>query len=104
MGTVTFDICQSGFHNHNVRGRHVTSGQHTSSGTASSLTDGAAGGGSAVDGVMGDILTIMVDEDARLTFGDDNTPTAVSGIILPANEWQNLEISNPGAIKIIDVA
>lgn len=104
MGTATFDICQSGSFNPNVRGAYVTGGAHTTSTSASSLTDGAAGAGSAVSGVVGHILRIKVDEDARLLFGDDNDPTATNGINLPSGEWGDYEISHPGEINVIDVA
>ena len=104
MGTATFDICQSGSFNKNVRGAFVTSGAHTTSTTASSLTDGVAGGGSAVDAKAGDVLTIVVDEPARLRFGDGNIATATAGILLTADVAEFIEISHPGAISIVDIA
>lgn len=103
MGTAVFDICRSGAFNKNVRGALVTSGAHTTSTSSSSLTDGAAGGGSAVDGQTGFILTILPDEDMRIKYGG-GTPTATDGIIIGGGIWHNLEISNDGAINIIDVA
>jgi len=103
MGTVSYDICESGTFNKNVRGALVVSGAHTTSTTSSSLTDGAAGAGSAVDGKVGCILTIVGDEDMRLKFGGA-TPTASDGIMIFADTVTYLEIPHPGAINLRDVA
>ena len=103
MGTATFSIAKSGYGNPNVRGRLVTSGAHTTSTSASNLTDGAAGGGSAVTGNKGDILTIRMDEDARVQFGGV-AATATLGHYIAANETTDLEISGRGTISIIDMA
>jgi hypothetical protein len=103
MGTATFSISKYGVANPNVRGRLVTSGSHTTTTTASSLTDGAAGGGSAVSGNAGDVLTIRVDEAARIKFGGQ-TATATDGLIVFADETADLEVSGAGTISIIDVA
>ena len=103
MGTATFSISTTGQVNPNVRGRYVTGGAHTTSTSASNLTDGAAGGGSAVSAVKGDILTIQVDEAARVLFGGE-TATATAGLIVYASETADLEITANGAISIIDVA
>lgn len=103
MGTATFSISKPSKSGAPVRGRLVTSGAHTTSTTASSLTDGAAGAGSAVTASRGDVLHIKVDEDARLAFGGD-TATATLGHILFANEARDIEIPESGAISIVDVA
>lgn len=103
MGTAVFSISKSGYGNPNVRGRLVTSGAHTTLTSASDLTDGAAGGGSAVTGNKGDILTIRGDEDMRVRFGAV-AATATLGLLVPANETTDLEISGTGTISIIDVA
>lgn len=103
MGTATFSICKGGYKNNNVRGRLVTSGAHTTSTTVSSLTDGAAGAGSAITANQGDILTIQVDEAARVQFGGVDA-TATSGHIIFASETADFEISGSGTIRIIDVS
>jgi hypothetical protein len=103
MGTATFDICRSGRTNDNVPGKFRTSGAHTTSTSASNLTDGAAGGGSAITARLGDILHINVDENARVMFGGE-AATATLGFILFANQARDLEVSADGTISIIDVA
>jgi hypothetical protein len=103
MGTATFSISKPGQVNRNVRGRYVTGGAHTTSGTASNLTDGAAGGGSAVSANKGDILTIQGTEAMRVLFGGE-TATATDGMIVFAVETADLEITASGTISIIDVA
>lgn len=107
MGTATFDISKYG-HNRGqgagtTPGEFVTSGAHTTSTTASSLTDGAAGAGSAITAVRGDVLHIQGDEDMRIRFGG-TAATATAGMILFANTPRDIEISASGAISIIDVA
>jgi hypothetical protein len=103
MGTATFSISKYGDGNRNTRGRLVTSGAHTTSTTASNLTDGAAGAGSAITASKGDVLTIQVDEAARVKFGGE-TASATDGLILFANETADLEVSGSGTISIIDLA
>lgn len=103
MGTATFSISKVGQVTDNVRGRLVTSGAHTTSTAASSLTDGAAGAGAAVSANKGDVLTIQVDEAARVKFGGE-TATATDGLIVFASETADLEITASGAISVIDVA
>lgn len=103
MGTATYSVAKAGFNNKRVRSVLVTSGAHTTSTTASNLTDGAAGAGSAITGVRGDIITIQVDEAARIDFGG-TAATATSGHIIFAAETADFEIPESGAISIIDVA
>lgn len=103
MGTATFSVSKYGVNSKAVRGGYVTGGAHTTSTTASSLTDGAAGGGSAITMVKGDVLTIQVDEAARIRFGG-NTATATAGHILFADETADIEADASGAVSIIDVA
>lgn len=102
MGTAVFSISKPPINGAPVRGTLVASGAHTTTTTASNLTDGAAGAGAAVTGKRGHILTIQVDEQARVMFG--GTATATVGQILFAGETADLEISGGGAISIIDVA
>lgn len=102
MGTATFTISKPG-NNPNVRGRLADSGAHTTSTTASNLTNGAAGGGSAVSARKGDIITIQVDEAARVNFGGV-AATATVGHIVFAAETADIEVSANGAISIIDLA
>ena len=107
MGTATFDIArlsrQRGSGAGTVIGALVTSGAHTTSTTASSLTDGAAGAGSAITAVKGDVLHIQGDEAMRVAFGG-STATATLGHILFATESRSIEVPTTGAISIIDVA
>lgn len=103
MGTATFSISKSGFINKNVRGEYVDGGAHTTSTSASNLTDGAAGSGDAITALRGDILTIQVDEAARVNFGG-TAATATAGHILFAGETADIEIPAGGTISVIDVA
>jgi hypothetical protein len=103
LGTATYSICRVGLTSQNVAGRFVTSGAHTTSTTVSSLTDGAAGAGTAVDVGPGDILTIRGDEDMRVMFGGVDA-TATLGHIVFANETTSIEVSGAGTVRIIDVA
>ena len=103
MGTALFDISKVAETTESARGRLVTSGAHTTSTTASDLTDGAAGAGSPIAGIRGQILTIKPDEDMRVRFGGD-AATATLGHIVPANETSFIEIPGDGAISIVDVA
>lgn len=103
MGTATFSICKSGYTNNNVRGAYVTGGAHTTSTTASNLTDGAAGGGTAVVATKGNILTVTPDEAMRVMFGGEASSQTV-GHICPANIPTDLEVTGSGNISITDVA
>ncbi len=103
MGTATFSISKYGHKYQGVRGRFVASGAHTTSTVVSSLTDGAAGAGSAITANQGDVLTLKIDEDARIMFGGVDA-TATSGLIVYANTPTDLEVSGTGTIRIIDVA
>lgn len=107
MGTATFDISKYAVNRGSsagaLAGELVTSGAHTTSTTASSLTDGAAGAGSAVTAVRGDVLHIQGDEAMRVAFGGD-AATATSGHVLFASETRVIEVPASGAISIIDVA
>jgi hypothetical protein len=103
MGTATHTISHYGDKYHGARGRVVTSGAHSTTTAASNLTDGAAGAGSAITGVKGQLLTLRGDEDMRVQFGGV-AATATSGHIVFANETTGLEISGDGTISIIDVA
>lgn len=107
MGTATFSI---GKYSRNrgsaagtVMGEYVTGGAHTTSTSASNLTDGAAGAGSAITGVAGDVIRIQVDEAARINFGG-TTATATAGHIIFASETAEFEIPTSGTISVIDVA
>jgi len=103
MGTATFSISKSGYTNQNIAGRLVASGAHTTSTSASNLTDGAAGAGSAITAQHGDVLTIQCTEPARIRFGGE-TATATLGHIIFPDQTRDLEISGSGTISIIDVA
>lgn len=103
MGAVTFSISKVSRSGAPVRGALVASGAHTSSTSASNLTDGAAGAGSAVTPRAGDVLTLRVDETARVAFGGE-AATATSGQIVFADETTDLEVSGTGLVSIVDVA
>ena len=107
MGTATYDIAKYGKERRNgaatVIGELVTSGAHTTSTSASDLTDGAAGAGNAGYGIAGDVIHIQVDENARIAFGGTDA-TATAGHILFANTSRDIEIPVSGAISVIDVA
>lgn len=103
MGTVRWDISALGGTRGRAAGTLWKSGAHTSSTTASNLTDGAAGGGSAVTAPAGGVLHIVCDELARVVIGG-GTATASSGFLLEAGEARDIEISASGTISVIDEA
>lgn len=107
MGTSSWSISKParnrGMGAGTVRGAYVDGGAHTSTTTVSDLTNGAAGGGSAIVAVVGDLLTIQCDEAARINFGSVNA-TATAGLILYAGETADFEVPVSGAVTIIDVA
>lgn len=86
-----------------IIGEYIDGGAHSTSTTASNLTNGAAGAGSAITAVAGDILRIQCDEAARVMFGGE-TATASVGHILFALETFEVEIPESGTVSIIDVA
>ena len=106
MGTATFDIGKYGKNRGlgagNVIGELVTSGEHTTTTTVSNLTDGAAGSGSAITAVKGDVLHIAGDETMRVAFAGA-AATATSGHVV-TDTYRDIEIPESGAISIIDVA
>ena len=94
MGTATFSIHKQphnrGSATGTVAGELGTSGAHTTSTTVSSLTDGAAGAGSAITGVKGDILRVQIGEPARVQFGAVDS-TATLGHIIFTSETLKIE-------------
>lgn len=107
MGTATFSVAKYGTTRGSgpaaLAGEYVTGGAHTTSTTASSLTDGAAGAGSAITAIRGTAIYIVGDEAMRIAFGGD-TATATSGHYIPASTPREFEIPASGAVSIIDVA
>ena len=103
MGTALFSISKYGDKSKNLKGRFVASGAHTTSTTGSNLTDGIAGAGSAVVGNAGDVLTIQMDENARLMFGGEVATQTVGHLVL-ASQILEYEISGSGNISVCDVA
>ena len=95
MGTARWDMFSGGV--------LYASGNHTSSTTASNLTDGAAGAGSAVTAPVGAILTITCDEIARVVIGS-GAATATSGILLQPDIAREIPIKASGTISVIDEA
>lgn len=109
MGTVRFDLTNPakgrGQGAPTVFGAYVTGGNHTSSTSASNLTDGAAGAGSAVTAAAGQILRVVSDEIGRLRLGGA-AATATAGYLLEANVARDIEIGpqESGTISVIDEA
>ena len=107
MGTVRWDLASygkvRGSGAASVIGELVNSGAHTSSTSASNLTDGAAGAGSAVTAPVGTVLRVVSDEVGRLVIGG-GTATASSGYLLEANVARDIEITTAGTISVIDEA
>lgn len=107
MGTVNFHLTKYGRNRGlgagTVAGELVTSGAHTTSTSASNLTDGAAGGGSAITAPVGTVLSLRCDEDARVQVGGV-AATASSGYDLQADVRLDIEISVGGTVSVIDVA
>lgn len=107
MGTATFHI-HGGARNRgtgapSAHGQLVTSGAHTTTTSASNLTDGAAGGGSAVSMGSGQFIFIVADEAMRLRFGG-TAATATLGYYIPASTPMDIECDTGGTVSIIDVA
>jgi hypothetical protein len=107
MGTVTWDASKPartrGAGAPTVYGEYHASGSHTSTTTASNLTDGAAGAGSAVSFPVGVILRVVTDEAGWLRLG--GTAAALNaGFYLAADTPRDIEVSTAGTISIIDVA
>ncbi len=86
-----------------IFGAFHASGNHTTSITASNLTDGAAGAGSVVTAPVGTILRVTCDELARVVIGG-GTATATSGFLLTPDDVRDIEIGTAGTISIIDEA
>lgn len=107
MGTLTHDISKyainRGTSAGGTFGALVTSGEHTTSTTASNVTDGAAGAGSAITAVKGDIFYAKGDEDMRVAFGGQ-TATATFGHIFLADTPRDIEVPASGTISVVDVA
>lgn len=104
MGTARWDLAGIGRNKGGtVIGAYRTGGVHTTSTTASNLTDGAAGAGSAVTAGVGDILHIVCDEVARVQVGG-TAATASAGYLLSPDEPRDIEISQGGTISVIDEA
>lgn len=103
MGTVRWDLAAAGRGADARPGRFIVSGNHTSSTSASNLTDGAAGGGSAVTAPVGTVLRVVCDELARVRIGGV-AATATSGFLLQAGVAREIEITDAGTISVIDEA
>ena len=107
MGTAVFDLVKysrnRGIGAGTVAGELVTSGAHTTSTSASNLTNGAADGGSAITAPVGTVLRIVCDEAARVVVGG-GTATASVGYYLQPDVRSDIEISAGGTVSIIDVA
>jgi hypothetical protein len=107
MGTVRWDAGAYGRVRGNaaatVIGRFYTSGNHTSSTTASNITDGAAGAGDEITFPVGLVLRITCDELARVVIGG-GTATATSGFLLRPDEVRDIEITDAGKVSVIDEA
>lgn len=102
MGTVRWDLSAPKSWTR-AAGDFVSSGNHTSSTSASNITDGAAGGGSAVTAAVGQVLNITCDELARVQIGGV-AATATSGFLLQAGVAREIAITAGGTISVIDEA
>lgn len=107
MGTARWDLTMPatnrGAGAATTTGRLLASGNHTTSTTASNLTDGAAGGGTALTAPVGAILTITCDELARVRLGGV-AATATLGYLLQPNVARQIEIGASGTVSITDEA
>lgn len=103
MGDVTFSISKLSDKGKNLRGRYVDGGAHTTSTSASNLTDGAAGAGSAISANRGDVLTFRNSSNCRVMFGGEQA-TATYGHVCYADETNDIEVSGKGEISVIDLA
>jgi len=107
MGTAVFDLVKYGRNRGAgagaVAGELVASGAHTTSITASNLTDGEVGGGAAIVAPAGTVLGIICDEAARVVVGG-GTASASVGYYLQPGIARDIEISAGGTVSIIDVA
>ena len=108
MGTVRWDLAKVG----NLRGsgppamvgEFVASGvTTTNASTATVLDDGAAGAGSDITAVVGQVLTVVSDELGRLKLGG-GTATVNSGFVLQAGISRSFEITVSGTMSVFDDA
>lgn len=104
MGTVRWDLSAYGRGREGgAAGEYQSGGNHTSSTTASNITDGAAGAGSAVTASVGQVLNITCDELARVRIGGA-AATATAGFLLQAGVAREIAITASGTISVIDEA
>lgn len=107
MGTVRWDAGKYGRNRGQgaatVVGEYYNGGNHTSSTTASNITDGAVGDGDEITFPVGVVLNISCDELARVRIGGV-AATATSGFLLQAGVARDIEITTPGKVSIIDEA
>jgi len=75
-----------------------TSGAHTTSTSASLLSDGGN-----VTLSSGEVLQVYADEAMRIRFGG-TAATASTGHYIPAGAQREFECNEPGTVSIIDVA
>ena len=99
MGTASFSV---GTYGKNASravtpSEGVTSGAHTSSGTASNLSDG-----SDIIMASGQLLQVHASVAMRIRFGG-TAATITTGHYIPAGEQREFECNAPGAVSIIDV-
>lgn len=104
MGVASFSVSRYGKNRGAGAGTVIssdirTSGAHTTSTSASSLAD--AGG--AITMASGEVLQIHADEAMRIRFGG-TAATASTGHYIPAGAQVEIEVNNPGAVSIVDVA
>lgn len=102
MGTVRWDLSSVKSWT-DAAGEFAASGNHTSSTSASNITDGAAGVGSAVTASVGQVLNITCDELARVRIGG-TAATATAGFLLQAGVARKIAITAGGTISVIDEA
>lgn len=107
MGTIRWDLCAYGRNRGSgaatLPGAFIASGVHTSSTTASNLTDGAAGAGSAITAPAGAVLRLLSDELGRVRMGGV-AATATAGFLLEAGVPREFEVAAGGTVSVIDEA
>lgn len=107
MGTVRWDAGKYGRNRGQgagtIIGEYYRAGNHTTSTTASNITDGAAGAGDEITFPVGFVLHIICDELARVSIGGV-AATATAGFLLEPNIARDIEITTAGKVSVCDEA
>jgi len=99
MGTLSFSVTDYARRGESIQStKYVTGGAHTTSTTASNLSDGAT-----VSLAKGQVLIAYADEAMRIRFGGV-AATASTGHYIPAGQQREFECFDAGNVSVIDVA